>query len=156
MAELFEVRGKGKNHRVHAVEALAKGEELCTFSGKPVDFKETLELGSRESFAFQVGRNLYIYLDEPYRYFNHSCDPNCGITPDLKMITLKQVAKDEELRWDYSTSMLEHHWTMECECGEQNCRHIIGDFNTVPKKQQRYYLDQNVVQQFIVDILEIK
>jgi hypothetical protein len=151
----FEVGEKNGEHAVFALHAISEGANICTVSGKPIYFEETLELGSKESFAFQVGKALYIYLDEPYRYFNHSCDPNCGITPDLKMITLKPIAKNEELRWDYSTSMLEHHWVMKhCNCKSENCRHTVADFTTLPKKQQQYYLRRKVVQQFIVDVLE--
>jgi uncharacterized protein len=152
--ELFEVREHNGEHAVFATQAIEAGTEICRFTGKPIYFEETLELGSKESFAFQVGKDLYIYLDKPFRYFNHSCDPNCGITIDQVMITLKAVAKNEELRWDYSTSMLEHHWTMKnCNCKNENCRHVIGDFNTLPKIQQRYYIDNGVVQGFILETI---
>lgn len=153
--DLFEVREQNGEHAVFALDTIEEGIELCTFTGKPICFEETLELGSKESFAFQVGKDLYIYLDEPYRYFNHSCDPNCGVTADQKMISLKPIAKNEELRWDYSTSMLEHHWTMKnCKCKSKNCRHVIADFTTLPKIQQRYYIDNAVVQGFIMEEVE--
>ncbi|MCW3077513.1 MAG: hypothetical protein JWO32_2122 [Bacteroidetes bacterium] len=149
--EVIENRGE---RLVKALSAIEAGRELCTFSGKPVYFEETLKLGTKESFAFQVSHELYIYLDEPYRYFNHSCDPNCGVTPELKLVTLKPIQKNEELRWDYSTSMLEHHWTMKCKCRKENCRKVVGDFITLPKKQQQYYLENNVVQKFIVNMVK--
>ncbi|MBA3664590.1 MAG: SET domain-containing protein [Bacteroidetes bacterium] len=154
MFPLFEVREQNGERKVNALSTIEKGTELCTFTGKPIDFKETLKLGNKESFAFQVDKDLYIYLDEPYRYFNHSCEPNCGITSELKMVTLKPIEKNEELRWDYSTSMLEHHWTMKCNCKKENCRKIVGDFTTLPEKLQEHYLKAGVVQKFIMNFLK--
>lgn len=152
----FEVRESNLGKGVWALKKLEAGEELCVFSGEPVNFEETLEMGNKESFAFQVGNDLYIFLNAPYRYFNHSCEPNCGITPDLKLVTIKQIENNEELRWDYSTSMMEHHWTMKCKCKKETCRKVVADFITLPKKTQQYYLDNNVVQGFIVEMLNSK
>lgn len=149
----FEVRESNFGKGVWALKNLDAGDELGMFSGKPIYFEETLEMGNKESFAFQVGKDLYIFLDEPYRYLNHSCEPNCGITPDLKLIALKPIQKNEELRWDYSTSMMEHHWTMKCECKKNTCRKIVADFITLPKITQQYYLENKVVQGFIVEML---
>lgn len=154
--ELFGVRETKLGKSVWSLEKIEAGEELCTFTGKPVYFEETLKLGVKESFALQVAKELYILLDEPYCYFNHSCEPNCGVTTDLRLVAIKPIQKNEELRWDYSTSMMERHWTMKCICKKENCRKVVADFTTLSKKTQKYYLDNNVVQGFIVDMLETK
>lgn len=154
--DTFEVRESNFGKGVWALKKLEAGEELCVFSGQPVNFEETLEMGNKESFAFQVGNDLYIFLNGPYRYFNHSCEPNCGVTPDLKLVTIKHIEKNEELRWDYSTSMMEHHWTMKCKCKKETCRKVVADFITLPEKTQKYYLSKNVVQRFIVEMLNSK
>lgn len=156
MFHKFEVRQAKLGKGIWALNKIEQGEEICVFSGKPVYFEETLQLGTKESFAFQIAKELYIYLDEPARYFNHSCEPNCGVTPDLKLIALKPIQKNEELRWDYSTSMMEHHWTMRCECKKESCRKIVTDFVRLPQKDQKFYLENGVVQKFIVEILNSK
>lgn len=142
--------------KVVATRSIKTGETICSFTGVAIDYQKTLTLGNKESFAFQTGANLYILLDEPGRYFNHSCDPNCGVTPDKKLIALQDIMPNEELCWDYSTSMLEHHWTMECKCGTKLCRKVIRDFDTLPLCIQQKYIRLNVVQGFITDILKAR
>jgi SET domain-containing protein len=153
---VIEVLQKDNNRKVHATQAIEKGTEICKFTGELIDYKKTLELGNKESFALQIEKDVYIFLDEPFRYFNHSCEPNCGLTPELKLITLKDIDKNEELRYDYSTTMLEHHWTMKCECKKPNCRKIITDFDKLPKVTQKKYIDLNIVQDFIIRELKLR
>lgn len=153
---IFHIEGAGKNKKVVAASLINKGTRICTFTGKKIDYKETLELGDQESFAFQVACNSYIYLDPPARYFNHSCEPNCGVKPGLGLVALRNIGVGEELRWDYSTSMLEHHWTMRCLCNAPSCRHIIGDFTTLSPALQQHYTRMNIVQPFILKYINKK
>jgi len=39
-------------------------------------------------------------LTNEFRFINHSSDPNCALT-GLDVVTLRAVAKDEELTHDY-------------------------------------------------------
>lgn len=147
---MIEIR-EGKNGKmVCTTEPIVKGAIICRFQGKPVDYLQTLELGNQESFALQIGSNAYLLLEPPYRYFNHACEPNCGLTPELELISLKNIDKDDELRYDYSTTMLERHWAMKCACGSPSCRKQIADFDTLPKATQDTYLRLGIVQDFIV------
>jgi hypothetical protein len=149
-------RKKAKGHRkVVATRDLQKGRVLCHFTGIFITYEETKKRGSEESFALQVGEDLYCFLDSPFRYFNHSCDPNCGLTPDLELILLRDVKEGEELNYDYSTTMLERDWQMKCRCGKPNCRKIIQDFDLLPKALQLHYLRLNIVQDFIVKSLKL-
>lgn len=150
---MIEVREHNKEKMVSATELIVAGTEIILFTGKPITFKKTLELGDKESFALQIEKDLYIYLDKPARYFNHSCEPNCGLKPDLKLVSLVDINKNEELRWDYSTTMLEHNWTMKCECGKPTCRKVVGDFDKLPKALQQNYISLGIVQEFIVRML---
>src|SRR6476661_490910 len=140
--------------KVVATVPIKKNLALLRFAGVPLSFEETTDLGDKESFGLQVSHDCYIYLDAPYRYVNHSCDPNCGITPALDLIAIKDIMKGEELTYDYSTTMLERHWTMECKCGSAKCRKVIRDFDQLPKETRDYYLDLNVVQRYIVNALK--
>lgn len=150
---MFRIEEIKQDKKVIADTAIQAGTPICTFTGPVIDYRQTLKLGSKESFAFQVAAYLYILLDEPARYFNHCCEPNCGVTPQQELVALTDIAKNEELRWDYSTSMLEHHWKMKCSCNKETCRGIIGDFNRLPKVLQKKYTDMGIVQQFILDAL---
>lgn len=150
---MFEVKESRGEHAVFATEAIPAGIVLLKFTGRPIDYDQTLALGNKESFALQVEKDLYIYLDEPARYFNHSCEPNCGVQSDLNLITLKDIQKNEELRWDYSTTMLEHHWTMKCACHKESCRKVVADFDRLPKALQQEYIRKGIVQEFIIRLL---
>jgi hypothetical protein len=155
MTSLFRVEEKNNEKKVCAACDIPSDAELCLFTGKLIDYNTTIQLGSRESFAMQVDNNLYVYLDPPARYFNHCCEPNCGVRPDLMLVSLQDIKKGEELRWDYSTSMLEHHWTMVCSCNKPTCRKVIRDFDTLPKALQQKYIAMNIVQKFIVKQVSI-
>jgi hypothetical protein len=63
---------------------------------------------------------------------------------------LRPIARGEEILYDYSTTMSEQRWTMQCQCGAPSCRGIIADFHDLPAELQRRYLAMRIVQPFIV------
>jgi uncharacterized protein len=161
MAEVFpggysviDVEEGRLGKKVISLAHIPAGTAVVRFSGKMMDFEETRERKNTESFALQVGPRKYVYLDPPYCYFNHSCEPNCGVTPDLYLVTLRPVEEEEELTYDYSTTMLEKSWTMPCKCGKPSCRGLVADFDTLPAELRGYYQSKGVVQEFILKQLQ--
>ena len=76
--------------------------------------------------AIQVGVNAWMWssggLDD---LVNHSCAPNLGLFPmvgadggdgDLFLVARRDIAAGEELSFDYSTSMVDEPWAMDCAC----------------------------------------
>ncbi len=152
ISNLFKVETQSDDERrVLAKKDLMPDTVLCRFWGPLVAYRDTKSLGHKESYALQVSSNSYRLLDPPYRYFNHSCEPNCGLTPALDLVVIKPIKEGEELCWDYSTSMLERDWQMPCSCGKPGCRKKIGDFDKLPESLQEFYMNLNVVQAFIVE-----
>jgi uncharacterized protein len=141
--------GKG----LFATENIEQGTVLCKITGKPLNFQQTLLLHEKESHTLQIDFDKYILCNAPFLYSNHSCNPNCAINSAFELITLQDIKEGQELFWDYSTSMLERHWTMKCTCGEKNCRKIITDFDLLPTDLQRKYLDMNIVLPFIAHFI---
>ena len=141
--------GKG----IFAARAFTPGTPLMRITGSPMTFEDTVALGTEESHSMQIGLQDYILVQPPFLFSNHSCDPNCGINEHLELITIKPVSKGEELTWDYSTSMLERHWTMKCNCGAARCRGIVEDFDRIPANFQREYIEKNIVLPFILQTL---
>ena len=156
MYEIIDIAEGRFGRKVYATVPLIRDTLVVRFTGKLIDFNEALRLGDKESFALQVESNTYVYLDEPARFFNHSCDPNCGVRPDLTLVALRDIAKGEELTYDYSTTMLERKWTMDCKCGTNLCRGVVRDFDLVPEERRGYYLNRGVVQDFIVRSLSLR
>ena len=91
----------------------------------------------------QVGEDLWLCspgdaLDD---CFNHSCDPNIGfITGEPVLYALRDVAPGEELCWDYSTSLSETGWTLECLCGSPRCRGTVQSFPALARDDQERLL----------------
>lgn len=146
------VHGKGVRARTN----LTSGTILVHISGPRVNYWETIALGKKESYCLQVGLSNYIKPLFPFFLFNHSCVPNCGINEQLQLITLRDMPAGEELTWDYSTSMLERGWTLNCSCGQTNCRQVITDFDLLPKSLQKHYLDNGIVLPFIKEYMNAK
>jgi uncharacterized protein len=151
--DLIRVGDTDKGKGVFANNAIQAGTVITAVRGRHITFEQTTELGEQESFCVQIGLKDYVLPNPPFYLVNHSCEPNCGLTAVLELVTLRAIAKDEEITWDYSTSMLERHWTMKCECGSGQCRSSVTDFDLLPADIQRYYLDRNVVLPYIEDYL---
>ena len=147
--------GKSKHGTgIFATRDLPKHTFLFKITGRPLNFKQTLDLGKDECYALRVGMDQYIIPSDPFRLSNHSCSPNCGVNSRLEFFTLENIRKNEELCWDYSTSMLERHWIMNCNCGCPGCRHIISDFDLLPDTLQEKYMDMGIVFPFIARIMK--
>ena len=143
------VHGKG----IFTNTDLSKNDIILKITGPALNFEQTLDLGHDECYCLQVGIDKYIIPDYPFYLSNHSCDPNCGINENMELFALKPISSGEELRWDYSTSMLERHWVMECKCCADSCRHKIKDFDLLPVELQDKYLNLGIVMPFIVESL---
>jgi hypothetical protein len=132
-----------------AKRPLRKGELILTFTGDIISFEETTIRGELECMSLQFDLDKYIDTEPPGRFANHSCEPNVGITNRLDMIAIADIDTDEELLFDYSTTMDEDHYQMECKCGKPNCRKVVTDFKFLPKDIREKYLDLNIVSDFI-------
>jgi SET domain-containing protein len=151
---LVEIKESKFGKGLFAKRNIQAGTILCQATGKEMSFDETVRLKDKESYTLQTDFDKYIYCEPPFLYSNHSCSPNCGLNSQLELFALKDIKEGKELFWDYSTSMLERHWTMPCSCGEKNCRKIITDFDLLPQKLQSKYLRANIVLPFIVHFLQ--
>ena len=152
--ELIIVKESKLGKGTFATQDIAQGSAITSIRGEKITFSDSLELGDHESYCLQVGIDKYIIPEEPFRYCNHSCDPNCGINEKLQLFALKPISKDEEVTWDYSSSMLERHWTMRCSCGSPSCRRLVTDFDLLPKHIQESYRRRGIVFPYIVEFLE--
>lgn len=142
--------GKG----LFTTKPVAANTVLCTVTGPQLTFQQTIGLAERESHCLQIDVDQYILCDPPFLYSNHSCEPNCALNAQLQLVALRDLQKGEEVFWDYSTSMLERHWTMKCSCNTQSCRHVITDFDFLPENLQVMYLEKGMVLPFIVAQLQ--
>lgn len=113
-----------KGRGVFAAQEIRQGERIVAIEGWLAKSDELDE----NWFALQVGPDLWLCsegesLDD---CINHSCDPNVGFTTGEPILfALRDIAVGEEIGWDYSTSLAEAGWFLECCCGAVHCRKII-------------------------------
>jgi SET domain-containing protein len=68
---------------------------------------------------------------------NHSCDANTGFARnDLILYALRDIAPEEELSWDYSTSISVPGWSLVCFCESKHCRRVVLPFGELTSEQQ--------------------
>lgn len=132
-----------------AKRVMKKGEEIFKFTGETINFKQTLDKEINFGDPLQIGKDMYLDLEEPMRFINHSCNPNAGIINNVTLITVEDIQEQGEIYFDYSTTMDEDHWVMQYKCGNANCRNTIRDFKYLPAQIKRKYLNLNIVQNFI-------
>jgi hypothetical protein len=127
-----------------------EGELLFRFSGPIITLAQAITKGEAEGNVLQIAPGIYIDLEAPGVFANHSCEPNAGLRDLVSGYALRPIARGEEILYDYSTTMSEQRWTMQCRCGAPSCRGVIRDFHDLPSELQRRYLAMRVVQPFIV------
>ncbi|XP_052902995.1 histone-lysine N-methyltransferase Su(var)3-9-like isoform X1 [Anopheles moucheti] len=134
--------GRGWGVRTNAV--IAEGQYISEYCGEVISYDEAEKRG-REYDA--VGRTYLFDLDfngtdNPYtldaarygnvtRFFNHSCDPNCGIwsvwidcldpyLPRLAFFALRRIEIGEELTFDYHAQVTTSNVSLSAKKGVEN------------------------------------
>jgi hypothetical protein len=73
---------------------------------------------------------------------NHSCDGNTGWVEDgTRMVAIRDIQIGEEITFDYATSEVRDYGFVECMCGAECCRKIVGPEDYLVKEIQEKYKD---------------
>lgn len=116
---LVEVRESRIGQGVFVLDDFEPGECLGKVEGEVSTDSEAITQYSAEYTGDSV-----IEIAPPFRYLNHSCNPNCQLEQDddvggLVVVVLRPMRVGEEATIDYG-------WLAEdaipCFCGEPNCR----------------------------------
>jgi hypothetical protein len=127
---------------VFAAQPVSKGELLTIWGGDVVDFNTfmTLDEYLRE-LSIQIEDNFFLVplTLGPADYFNHSCNPNAGLSGQISLVALRDIPPGEEVRFDYAMSDSTDYDEFKCECGEANCRgRFTGKDWQLPALWERY------------------
>lgn len=133
---------------VFAERSFKPGERIMRLSGRALTFNEAQADHFTSFNMLQVAPRLYLDLDSPSVFINHSCEPNAGIVDDLFLTAICAIAPGDEIRYDYSTTMSDNS-TMDCACGSDGCRQQVNDFDTLPVERRQHYLSCGIVLSFI-------
>jgi uncharacterized protein len=143
---------------VFAGENIDKGEKIKNLSGKRVAAEEIINKIKKGDEAIddplQIGKRLYIDLDDLSRIFNHSCNPNAAIRKNNELFAIKNIRKGLEITYDYSATIEPTTWRMKCKCGSKNCRKIIGDIATLSTEKINTYQKKGAFQNHILALLK--
>ena len=146
---MFTTKSCRHGRGLFATKNIAEGTSILEITGKKITQADVDKRSYKEAAnALQIDEELYIDFEEPGVLVNHSCNPNAGIKEDVFLIAIKDIAPNEEITWDYSTSV-DTGWTMPCHCEEKNCRKLVKDFASLPKKVQKKYLELGSVLRYI-------
>jgi SET domain-containing protein len=129
---LTPLKGRG----VFTREPIAGGQKIMAFQGWVLP----TEALSEDLMAMQIAPDLWLCSDGSLLddYVNHSCEPNAGfLEGDLVLYGLRDIDTGEEICWDYSTSISQPGWSMECRCGSLRCRGVIRSWGELtPAKRE--------------------
>ncbi len=134
---------------VFAGEPIPAAAWILRFSGPFLRYAET----SATTYALQIGPDLYIGADGgPDDFVNHSCEPNAGVVIDgttVDLVAIRDIAAGEEILFDYSTTLDENDFVMDCHCGAPSCRRRIGDGRDLPEPVWKRYVELGIIPAYV-------
>ena len=143
--------GKG----VFTTTPINTGNEVLQFGGSVVNAKELPNPYLPENdYYLQIGKEIFLGpsggIDD---YVNHSCCPNTGVLFDsgiIKLVAITSIPAGNEITFDYSTTMDNSLWEMNCSCESRHCRHKIKNFVDLEDEIQAKYIQLGVVPEYIL------
>ena len=124
-----------------ALHDIKKGEVIADWTNGPIyEAESALKLPTREiaDHAIQFEEHKWIDTKGIGGFSNHSCEPNCGIKDKFKLVSMRDIKKDEWCTWDYEMTE-DSDWLMECKCGNDSCRKLIGTYRNMPKEIKKIF-----------------
>jgi uncharacterized protein len=128
---------------VFTLEPLAAGEIAMVWGGRVVSLAE-LEYVPEESRRqlVQIEEDLFsmsVGDPEPSDFINHSCNANVGISGNVVLVAMRDIAAGEEVCFDYAMTDGCPYDEFECTCGAPDCRGwITGNDWKKPELWDRY------------------
>lgn len=142
-----EVRGDGIHGKsLFLKEDVKKGQKIIEYIGEKITKKEAERRIDKidekvrktgkpsEYYIFELNKTHDIDGDVSWnkaKYVNHSCDPNCEIDiirGHIWVLALRDIARGEELSYDYAWDIDDEYADRPCLCGSPHCvGYIMND-----------------------------
>jgi hypothetical protein len=138
-AEKAHKGGRGVFARV----ALHARETLAVWGGQIVTEGQlrVLPAKQRHRLCLQVERGLFIMTtrEGPADWINHSCEPNAGLSGQIVLVAMRDIAPGEEICFDYAMADSFPYDEFDCRCASPRCRGRVTAFDwRIPELQERY------------------
>ena len=148
MSKVYVSETKKTGKGLFAKVNLKEGEAIFIAKGRMVKYPYYPD--------YKIGPNRlamekHIWLDpfdkNPWRFINHSCNPNAGLKGRRIVVAMKNIKKNKEVTIDYSITEEDPNWKMKCICSEKNCRKVIKSVRFLPLKLFEKY--KNYIPEFM-------
>ncbi|GGX74028.1 hypothetical protein GCM10011309_25200 [Litorimonas cladophorae] len=148
----LEVRENGAmGLAVFATDEIKAGERIAVFEGEIYHAKDALSLPNiMRDHAIQTSETTYVFGYQGLAHcLCHSCDPNCGIRNLAEIFAVRDIAKGEQLTWDYRCSE-NSTWVLDkCLCGTDACTGKVGNFDSLSESTKMRYLENGMVSEWL-------
>ncbi|MCH7604491.1 SET domain-containing protein [Patescibacteria group bacterium] len=154
-AKNWYIKNTGKHGRgVFAKRATEKGEIVDILTGRVVDLTEIAYWPDKGHYYWwQIGRTAWLMAGPPGEFINHSCDSNAAVVDLVKIVTIRDIEKDEEITVDYDVfDWDENTMPVKCLCGKENCRKIIKGYKFLPEETKAKYKQMGIVPEYILEL----
>ena len=112
-------------------EPIAKDEIVALWGGRILAESEIdRNMPNFTQQILQIEDKFYMMTPsmESADCFNHCCEPNVGLTGQIGLIAMRDIAVGEEVCLDYAMCDGSDYDEFDCTCGAPNCRgRITGD-----------------------------
>lgn len=138
-----QARPIGKGHRgVFAVKPIKKDEVIAVWGGEIMTRDQFSRLPEEyRRLTLQVEEEQFVagISDDPADFINHSCNPNAGLSGQIVLVAMRDIAPGEEVCFDYAMTDGSDYDVFDCECGAPNCRgRVRGTDWRTPELWDRY------------------
>jgi SET domain-containing protein len=134
-----------KQNGVYAIAPIRKGELVSVWNGNFMSRSQLANLPEKDRYySVQIEDDIFLTPNvrgslEPSDYILHSCDPNTGISGQLALLALRDIAIGERISVDYATINSSPYLELDCQCGAANCRgRITAEDWQKPELQEKY------------------
>ncbi|MEO6595566.1 MAG: SET domain-containing protein-lysine N-methyltransferase [Planctomycetota bacterium] len=128
--------------QVVAIDDMPAGANLLFVNGRITaePSRYSVQVGANEHVDPPVPANLEDDMDRHvWRFLNHSCAPNAMLR-ERTLIALRDIARGEEVTFDYATTEYDMAAPFPCGCGAPACRGVISGFKHLTPEQQQALL----------------
>jgi hypothetical protein len=151
----LEVRPTRFGKGVFARREFTAGSRILQFRGRIYSRAEYLsKVNPVKCHYMQIGDNAFLGpTTTPDNFVNHCCEPNAGLVIEngkAWLVAISTIRPEDEITFDYSTSMAEDHWEMDCACGAASCRGRVRDFKHLLPALQQKYANLGIVPDFVI------
>jgi len=77
----------------------------------------------------------------PWRFLNHSCDPNARVQGQT-LVATRAIAEGEQITFDYTTTEADMAEPFDCVCGSRGCIGTVRGFVHLSEQAKRERADR--------------